>query len=65
MAEYGVRGKEAHDAGHVAAMRCHGMTNVLTFDIADFGRYESLLQVWTPRQLIEDRTATTDPPKRP
>ncbi len=32
-------GKAAHDARFVAAMRTHGMTDILTFNVADFQRY--------------------------
>ncbi len=32
-------GKVAHDARLVAAMRTHGLTEILTFNISDFLRY--------------------------
>lgn len=43
----GVSGKQVHDANHVAAMRVHGVRDVLTFDRRDFDRYE-WLTVHTP-----------------
>jgi predicted nucleic acid-binding protein len=32
-------GKAAHDARLVGAMRTHGLTDILTFNVADFHRY--------------------------
>ena len=37
--EVAVRGRPAHDARLVAAMRRHGLTHVLTFNGKDFRRY--------------------------
>ena len=34
-----VSGKKAHDARLVASMKVHGITNILTFNSADFSRY--------------------------
>ena len=39
VAEYGVSGKNAHDARLVAAMVVHGVENILTFNGQDFVRY--------------------------
>lgn len=36
---YGVSGVQAHDARIVAAMRVHGISNLLTFNTPDFIRY--------------------------
>ena len=36
---HAVAGKNAHDAGLVAAMVVHGLTHLLTFNVADFSRY--------------------------
>jgi predicted nucleic acid-binding protein len=36
------KGKVAHDARIVAAMRTHGLTRILTFNGADFHRYPGL-----------------------
>lgn len=36
---YGVSGVQVHDARLAAAMLAHGVTHVLTFNVADFGRY--------------------------
>lgn len=38
----GVQGKEAHDARLVAAMQRHGITQLLTFNVADFRRYPGI-----------------------
>jgi predicted nucleic acid-binding protein len=35
-------GKLAHDARYVAAMRTHGLTHLLTFNVSDFSRYPGL-----------------------
>jgi predicted nucleic acid-binding protein len=40
--QYGVRGKQAHDARIVAAMQRHGLTQILTFNGADFQRYAGI-----------------------
>jgi predicted nucleic acid-binding protein len=36
------RGKAAHDARLVAAMQRHGLTEILTFNSADFARYQGI-----------------------
>lgn len=36
---YGVSGKPTHDARYVAAMRVHGIDNILTFNSSDFTRF--------------------------
>lgn len=36
---HAVSGKPAHDARLVAAMRVHGLTHLLTFNVADFTRF--------------------------
>ncbi|HEY4235112.1 MAG TPA: type II toxin-antitoxin system VapC family toxin [Lacipirellulaceae bacterium] len=40
--QYGVRGKAAHDARLVAAMKRHGLSRLLTFNVADFARYNGI-----------------------
>lgn len=37
--QYAVFGKKAHDARIVAAMRTHGLKQLLTYDVRDFKRY--------------------------
>ena len=39
---YSCHGKVAHDARIVAAMRTHGMTHLLTFNVGDFARFPGL-----------------------
>ena len=39
---YACVGKSAHDARLVAAMRTHGLTELLTFNRADFRRYDGI-----------------------
>ena len=36
IADHQCRGKIAHDARYVAAMRTHGLSHLLTFNVADF-----------------------------
>jgi predicted nucleic acid-binding protein len=39
---FSCQGKVAHDARYVAAMRTHGLTHLLTFNVNDFARYAGL-----------------------
>ena len=41
VATYGVQGKQAHDARLVAVMKAHGIGQILTFDLGDFGPFAS------------------------
>ena len=47
---YSVLGKTAHDARLVAAMTVHGVSHLLTFNDADFRRYEEI-RVLHPTQV--------------
>jgi predicted nucleic acid-binding protein len=38
---YGVQGKRAHDARLVGVMKAHGVGQILTFNVVDFGPYIS------------------------
>lgn len=49
-----VKGKNAHDARLVAAMQRHGLSNILTFNSADFGRFAGI-SVYTPADLLSGR----------
>jgi predicted nucleic acid-binding protein len=49
--QYQVQGKNAHDARLVAAMTVHGISRILTFNVADFQRYQ-LLTVLDPQQVV-------------
>lgn len=40
--DFGVSGVQVHDARIVAAMKTHGVTHILTFNAADFTRYERI-----------------------
>jgi predicted nucleic acid-binding protein len=42
VAIFSCQGKVAHDARYVAAMRTHGLTHLLTFNVSDFARYSGL-----------------------
>jgi predicted nucleic acid-binding protein len=42
VATYRCQGKVSHDARLVAAMRTHGLSQILTFNLADFRRYPGL-----------------------
>ena len=45
VATYGVVGVRAHDTRLVASMLAHGVTHVLTFNVADFTRYAEITVV--------------------
>ena len=51
VAATGVLGKAAHDARFVAAMQTHGVTHLLTFNDADFRRYQGIT-VMTPAEVL-------------
>ena len=42
-AQHDVKGKAAHDARLVAAMKRHGVEHLLTFNASDFRRYEGIV----------------------
>ena len=46
-----VKGKSAHDARLVAAMKRHGLTHIVTFNKADFVRFGEI-QVFTPAEVL-------------
>ncbi len=54
---YEVRGKTAHDTRLVAAMQRHGIQHLLTFNVADFRRYEPEIHLLDPRQIEFDDLA--------
>ena len=47
-----VSGKTTHDARIVAAMQTHNIENLLTFNVADFKRYSSVINVFAPQNII-------------
>ena len=49
--KHNVVGKNAHDAGHVAAMKAHGISLILSLDQRDFSRY-SEVQVIRPEAIL-------------
>ena len=53
---YGVMGKNGHDARLVAAMKTHGITHLLTFNTKDFQRYGNITI-----QSPQDVRASTSP----
>lgn len=48
--QHGVIGTQVHDARLAAAMYVHGIARILTFNVADFGRYTRLTAVH-PRDI--------------
>lgn len=44
--QYGVQGKQVHDARLVATMLAHGVQHLLTFNTQDFARYAPLITIW-------------------
>ena len=51
VAQYQVSGKDAHDAGFVAAMQALGVGQILTFNAEYFRRYQPQITILTPEQL--------------
>ncbi len=49
--DYGVKGVNVHDAKLVAAMIVHDISSVLTFNIEDFARYSSIINVYHPDEV--------------
>lgn len=45
VASHGVSGKKSHDARLVAAMKVHGVKQILTFNVEDFQRFEEIQAV--------------------
>ncbi|MFN0112238.1 MAG: type II toxin-antitoxin system VapC family toxin [Blastocatellia bacterium] len=43
--QHAVIGKPAHDARIVAAMKVHGITHLLTFNVGDFKRFQAITVV--------------------
>jgi predicted nucleic acid-binding protein len=42
---HSVMGVQVHDARLVAAMNVHGVTHILTFNVADFARFPGVIAV--------------------
>lgn len=54
VSQHDVRGKNAHDARLVAAMVRHGLTEILTFNTADFLRFPGI-RCFSPSDVIDGR----------
>jgi predicted nucleic acid-binding protein len=52
--QHHVRGKNAHDARLVAAMRRHNLVHLLTFNASDFQRYSEIT-------VLDARTVDAEP----
>jgi predicted nucleic acid-binding protein len=50
---HSITGPEAHDTRVVAAMTVHGIENIVTFNVDDFGVYEGI-HVIHPQQIRRD-----------
>jgi len=48
LARVPVAGKQVHDANIAGTMLAHGITRLLTFNAADFRRFDSLIEVVVP-----------------
>ena len=49
--QHAVMGKKAHDARIVAAMKVHNVSHLLTFNRADFKRFQGIIIVTEPNLL--------------
>jgi len=58
VAAHDCKGKQAHDARLVAAMRTHGINQLLTFNTGDFTRYPGLTLL-DPAQLAASGSSTS------
>jgi predicted nucleic acid-binding protein len=51
--QHAVLGKKAHDARIVAAMKVHNVSHLLTFNGDDFKRFQGIIIVTEPNDLIQ------------
>lgn len=49
---HSISGKPSHDARLVAAMKTHGITHLLTFNMTDFSRFSNEITVVDPTSTI-------------
>ncbi len=54
---HAVKGKNAHDARIVAAMMCHGLTTLVTFNTPDFARFTGI-KVFSPADVLNGLLTT-------
>jgi len=54
---HAVKGKNAHDARIVAAMLCHGLTTLVTFNTPDFARFTGI-NVFSPADVLNGLLTT-------
>lgn len=52
IAQHAVAGKNSHDARIAAAMRVHGINHLLTFNVDDFKRFQTVMTVVEPKQVL-------------
>jgi predicted nucleic acid-binding protein len=62
VAAHQVLGKTAHDTHLVAAMRVHGIQQILTFNVRDFQRYPNIV-VLSPHAVSQPISPTALPPQ--
>ncbi|MCI0391820.1 MAG: PIN domain-containing protein [Acidobacteria bacterium] len=55
---HAVEGKQVHDTRIVAAMNVHGITNLLTYNKKDFGRFADIVVV-SPSEVMSSQSAPT------
>ena len=53
VSQHAVLGKKAHDARIVAAMQVHNVSHLLTFNGDDFKRFQGIIIVIEPNDLIQ------------
>ena len=59
---YSVSGVAAHDARIVAAMKVHGLTHLVTFNVSDFRRYDGReISLVAPNDIA--RSLPSNPPR--
>ncbi len=57
---FACHGKVAHDGRYIAAMRTHGLTHLLTFNVTDFSRYPGIILL-NPNAIIPANPSSKPP----
>lgn len=51
--QHAVLGKPAHDARIVAAMKVHGISHLITFNVGDFKRFPGIMTAISPEDVLQ------------
>lgn len=53
VSRHAVMAKKAHDARIVASMKVHNVSHLLTFNVDDFKRFQEIITVTAPKDLLQ------------